>query len=58
MMVDFPISQAGFSLGDVNYNAEENKIPSRTSLTKLPKCKLVIMNIDSQLVKECGSNVE
>jgi hypothetical protein len=25
MMVDFPISQVGFSLRDVNYNAEGDK---------------------------------
>jgi hypothetical protein len=38
MMVDFPISQAGFSLRDVNYNAEgDKKFSLRTGLTKLPE---------------------
>ena len=38
MMVDFPISQGGFSLRDAKYNAEEDKKFSlRTGLTKLPE---------------------
>jgi len=38
MTVDFPIFQAGFSLRDVNYNAEgDKKFSLRTGLTKLPE---------------------